>query len=220
MEETMFLSHQPGLLTCRLFLDREINVCYLSPCILGLFFPSSLASIIILLFYESFTIAFSTFSEQIVSILQCLLNYTPSGQGLLVFLGSIGYCSHHLVAFSSDLAQSCLTLCDPMDYSPPGFSVHGTSQARILEGLPFPFPGDLPNPGIKPASPALAGGFATELPGKPMQCLGRDTAFCLPNLMLPFPWRCCQGMATQTGGAFSIPISIHMWPCNQSPSMK
>ena len=98
----------------------------------ALFSYSSLASIIILLFYESFTIAFSTFSEQIVSLLQCLLNYTPSGQGLLVFLGSIGYCSDHLVAFSSDLAQSCLILCDPMDYSPPGFSVHGIFQARIL----------------------------------------------------------------------------------------
>ena len=31
------------------------------------------------------------------------------------------------------LLQLCLTLCDPMDYSPPGFSVHGIFQARILE---------------------------------------------------------------------------------------
>ena len=29
--------------------------------------------------------------------------------------------------------QSCLNLCDPMDYSPPGFSAHGIFQARILE---------------------------------------------------------------------------------------
>ena len=59
---------------------------------------------------------------------------------------------------------SCPTLCDPMDYSPPGSSVHGISQARILSGLPFPSPGDLPNPGIEPESllsPALAGGFFT-----------------------------------------------------------
>ena len=40
------------------------------------------------------------------------------------------------------------TLCDPMDYSPPGTSVHGILQARILE--PFPPPGDLPDPGIEP----------------------------------------------------------------------
>ena len=33
----------------------------------------------------------------------------------------------------SEAALSCPTLCDPMDCSPPGFSVHGISQARILE---------------------------------------------------------------------------------------
>ena len=33
----------------------------------------------------------------------------------------------------SEVAQSCLTLCDPMDYSPPGSSVHGIFQARVLE---------------------------------------------------------------------------------------
>ena len=43
-------------------------------------------------------------------------------------------------------------LCDPMDYSPLSFSVHGISQARILEGLPFPSPEDLPNSGTEPES--------------------------------------------------------------------
>ena len=52
--------------------------------------------------------------------------------------------------------QSCLTLCDPMDCSLPGSSVHRILQARILE-LPFPPAGALPNPGIKLVSPALAG---------------------------------------------------------------
>ena len=37
------------------------------------------------------------------------------------------------------VAQSCLTLCDPMDYGLPGFSVHGILQARILEWIAFPF---------------------------------------------------------------------------------
>ena len=36
------------------------------------------------------------------------------------------------------VAQSCLTLCDPMDCSPPGSSVHGVLQARILEGVAVP----------------------------------------------------------------------------------
>ena len=36
------------------------------------------------------------------------------------------------------VAQSCLTLCDPMDYSPPGSSVHGILQARIVEQVAMP----------------------------------------------------------------------------------
>ena len=54
--------------------------------------------------------------------------------------------------------------CDPTDCSPPGSSVHGILQARILEGVAMPPPGDLPDPGIKPAflkSPALADRFFT-----------------------------------------------------------
>ena len=48
-------------------------------------------------------------------------------------------------------------------------SVPGTFQARILECAAFPSPGDLPDPGIKPKSPALAGGFfTTKSPGKPL----------------------------------------------------
>ena len=64
-------------------------------------------------------------------------------------------------------AQSYLTLCNPMDCSLPGSAVHGISQARMLDGLPFPSPGDLPGPGIEPlspASPALAGRFFTAAP--------------------------------------------------------
>ena len=64
-------------------------------------------------------------------------------------------------------AQSYPTHCDPLYCIPPGSSVHGVFQARILNGLPFPPPGDLPDPGIEPASPALAGGFFTsEASGK------------------------------------------------------
>ena len=37
------------------------------------------------------------------------------------------------------VAQSCLTLCDPMGYSPPGSSVHGILQARMLEWVAIPF---------------------------------------------------------------------------------
>ena len=65
------------------------------------------------------------------------------------------------------VAQSYLTLCDPMDCSPPGSSVHGISQARILEWVAISFSGDLPDSGIKPQSPALqAVSLPCELPGK------------------------------------------------------
>ena len=47
---------------------------------------------------------------------------------------------------------SCFTLCDPMDCSPPGSSVHRILQARILEWVAVPSPGGLPNPGIELAS--------------------------------------------------------------------
>ena len=61
------------------------------------------------------------------------------------------------------------TLCALMDCSLPGSSVHGISQVRILEWLPCPPPGDLPDLGIKPTTPALAGRFCTTEPlGKPL----------------------------------------------------
>ena len=50
----------------------------------------------------------------------------------------------------SEVAQSCPTLCDPTDYT-----VHGILQARILEWLAFPSPGNLPNSGTEPRSPTL-----------------------------------------------------------------
>ena len=61
-------------------------------------------------------------------------------------------------------AQSCPTLCNPMDCSLPGFSSMGFSRQESWSGLPFPSPGDCTDPGIKPVSlmsPAFAGRFFT-----------------------------------------------------------
>ena len=55
----------------------------------------------------------------------------------------------------SEIAQSCLTLCDPMDCRPPGSSSMGFSRQEYWSGLPFPSPGDLSDPGIELWSPAL-----------------------------------------------------------------
>ena len=101
------------------------------------------------------------------------------------------------------VAQLCPTLCDPMDCSPADSSVYGVLQARIqdytvfsnnnnkysvllnnysviiiiiMEGiLPFPFPGDLPDPGIEPRSPAFQ---ADSLPSEP------------PGKTLSIKWKC------------------------------
>ena len=63
------------------------------------------------------------------------------------------------------VAQAYLTVCDPMDCSLPGSSVHGILQARIPEWVAIPFsPGDLSDQGIEPGSPALQ---ADSLPSEP-----------------------------------------------------
>ena len=64
------------------------------------------------------------------------------------------------------VAQSCPTLCDPIAHQAP-LSMRFSRQG-YWSGLPFPSPGDLPNPGIEPRSPALqADSLPTELQGKP-----------------------------------------------------
>ena len=53
------------------------------------------------------------------------------------------------------VAQSCPTLCDPMDCSLPGSSVHRILQARILERVAIPFSRESSDPGMKPRSPPV-----------------------------------------------------------------
>ena len=62
------------------------------------------------------------------------------------------------------VAQSCPTLCESMDLSSPGSSIHGILQAKVLEWVARLSPKDLPDPGIGLASPALAGWFFTTVP--------------------------------------------------------
>ena len=64
------------------------------------------------------------------------------------------------------LDHLCPTLCNPIDCSPPGSSVHGDTPGKNTWVGWSPSPGDLPNPGIKPRSPALqADSLLSELPG-------------------------------------------------------
>ena len=55
-----------------------------------------------------------------------------------------------------------------MDHSPPGSSAHGNCPGEFWGGLPFPSPGDRPNPGIQPRSPTLqADSLPAKTPEKP-----------------------------------------------------
>jgi len=80
------------------------------------------------------------------------------------------------------VAQSSLTLCDPMDCSLPGSSVHGTLQARILEWTDIPL--------IKPVSPALAGRFLTTGPLGNIQyrALQKSPMLVCPRLLPSLYW--------------------------------
>ena len=136
--------------------------------------------------------------------LLCPWDFPGKSTGVGVPLPSPDLCCTIHPLSESEVAQSCPTLCDPMDCSLPGSSLHGILQARVLEwgaipfsdhnlcgrhnkvkslsrvrlcdpwtvahqaplsmgfsrqeywcGLPFPSPGDLPDPEIEPRSPTL-----------------------------------------------------------------
>ena len=68
------------------------------------------------------------------------------------------------------VTQSYLTLCDPTDCRPTGSSVMEFSRQEYWSSLPFSSPGDLPDPRIKPRSPALqADSLPSEPPGKSIE---------------------------------------------------
>ena len=95
--------------------------------------------------------------------------------------------SQHVSSLPYSVTQLCLTLCDPMDYrghqAPLAMEF---SRQEYCSGCHFLLQGDLPDPRIKPMSPAscvLAGGFlTTEPPGKLLQSLnlGINTFGCPP----------------------------------------
>ena len=77
-------------------------------------------------------------------------NISPTGSPIFLLLLCLPMCAKSL--------ELCLILCDSMGSSPPGSSVHGILQARILEWAAISYASHLPDPGIEPVSPALADG--------------------------------------------------------------
>ena len=81
----------------------------------------------------------------------------------------VQYCSGHVCVYVL-ASKLCLTLCDPIACK--ASLTMGLSRQEYWSGLPFPSPGDLPNPGIEPGSPALQGdSLLSEPPGKPVQVM-------------------------------------------------
>ena len=79
---------------------------------------------------------------------------TNSNQGLKDVL-------HKVLNCTSEVAQSCPTLCDPGDCSPPGSSVHGILQARILEWVAISFSRGSSGPRDRTPVSHIAGRFFT-----------------------------------------------------------
>ena len=110
-------------------------------------------------------------------------------------------------------AQSCLTLCDPMDYSPPGSSVHGILQARTLEWIAVSSSSGSSQPrdqGCILCVPCIASGFfPTEPPGKPIALYIYTvlflSIFCHQMLGL-FP---CLGYCNN--GAMDTGVHVSLW---------
>ena len=83
------------------------------------------------------------------------------------FVGKVVSLLFNMLSAAAKSLQSCPTLCDPIDSSPPGSSIHGILQQEYWSRLPFPSPGDLPDTGIEPGSSALqADSLLSEIPGK------------------------------------------------------
>ena len=99
---------------------------------------------------------------------------------------STGFAAHYPECACS-VAQSCPTLFNPMNFThQPPLSM-GFSRRGYWSGLPFPSLGDLPDLGIEPASPALAGGFfIIEPPGTHPSCYQADV---ISRLLLSPCWR-------------------------------
>ena len=92
-----------------------------------------------------------------------------------------------------------MTLCDPMDWSLPGSSVHGILQARILEWVAFLSPGDLPDPAIELQPSALQ---ADSLPSEPP---GRPSLAKLWPIQKPEDW------CIMYGTLLSNQVTIYVW---------
>ena len=105
------------------------------------------------------------------------------------------------------VTQSCLTLCDPMDCSPPGSSAHGILQGRILEWLAIPFSRGSSWPEIEPGSPALQ---EDSLPSEPP---GISSWLIICKQYLPVKETGGHPLRSQTWSSGSTPLVLLRASC-------
>ena len=86
----------------------------------------------------------------------------------LLFIRHTDLCSSNMSSMQAKLLQLCLTLCDAMDCSPPGSSVHRVLQEKYWSGFPCPPPEDRTHVSCVSCVSCIAGRFFTSEPqGKP-----------------------------------------------------
>ena len=96
------------------------------------------------------------------------------------------------VKSQSEVAQSCPTLCDPMDCSPPGSSVHVILQARILEWVAISFSRGSSKPRDRPQVSHISGRrfLTSEPPGKPLHPTQAFTNSRVLLILIPLEGMC------------------------------
>ena len=111
----------------------------------------------------------------------------------------------------AQLLQSCLTLCNPMDYIPQAPLSVEFSRHTYWSGLPCPPPGELPDPGIEPKSPVVqVDSLPTEPPRKPRAPIPTFRAFssvqslCRVQLSVT-PWTTAPQASLSITNSWSLP---------------
>ena len=124
------------------------------------------------------------------------------------------YQSYKTMKVKVSVIQSCLTLCDPTDCSPPGSSVHGILKARILEWVAIPSSRGSSQPRDRTQVSCIADSVLSEPRRKPCKAIViKKKKKKIAGTSLVAQW--LRLLALNTGGLGSIPGCSHMFACHK-----
>ena len=124
------------------------------------------------------------------------------------------YQSYKTMKVKVSVIQSCLTLCDPTDCSPPGSSVHGILKARILEWVAIPSSRGSSQPRDRTQVSCIADSVLSEPLRKPCKAIVIiKKKKKIAGTSLVAQW--LRLLALNTGGLGSIPGCSHMFACHK-----